>query len=129
MKELELADHCEQAGAEHQRGLLLEAFDAIFQNDPDARFLRFRRLVDAGAYLDAAMTLVPEGWALDMRLAIYAPDDPYERLPLVTLYDQAVPHYRVAGEAKAATLALALCAAALRARASAMADQALTVEA
>lgn len=102
---LDLAERCEKATEEQQRALLLEAFDAVFLDDPEARFLRFRRLVDAGAYLDAAMTLVPDGYdwiigrtndGLTIPAEVGGRGDEYMRF--------------------GNTPALALCAAALRAR-------------
>jgi hypothetical protein len=70
----------------------------------------FCSLIDAEAWLDAAMTLVPEGW--------------YWRVGHSTLYagwastNRLHPDHCNPGDetfAKAATPALALCAAALRA--------------
>ena len=65
---------------------------------------RFRAYMDAGAFLDAAMTLVPEGWSVGQWSVIGKPD--------------SCQVFRGAEEVlvSAATPALALCAAALRAR-------------
>ena len=63
----------------NERQALEDAFRAVFPHpkskdhprevceEADLRAYRFWRMLDAGAYLDAAMMLVPEGWdfALD----------------------------------------------------------------
>lgn len=63
----------EQDGAGEQRELLLAVYDALFlpmaKESPGAdeaarHYLRFKRFIEAEAYLDAAMMLVPEGWAM-----------------------------------------------------------------
>ena len=61
-----LARQCEEAGADRQRELLDQAWDALardngflwtYENCP-----RFEMLMEAEAYVDAALMLVPEGW-------------------------------------------------------------------
>ena len=75
--------------------------------DPDGRA---RALPNWPASLDAAMTLVPEGWIVD--LSIYV-EEGAEAL----LRDDRVNQTRLSNqEGSAPTPALALCAAALRAR-------------
>ena len=108
----ELAERCEKATAEQQRELLLEAFEtltAAFVATPSA--IKFVRMLDAEAYESAAMTLVPEGWTYD---AYQGPSGQPHRWKLRTIGDGDKFYTEV--EAKAATPALALCAAALRAR-------------
>ena len=76
MNELEkLAARCEAATADEQHKLLYEAFDAIFgfvprnmalKDIPEgalARQVRFSASMRSRAHIDAAMTLVPKGWA------------------------------------------------------------------
>jgi len=64
-----LSDRVEAASVDEQRAMLKEAYHAIFphnspQHDHQHR-ARFIGLLDAEAYLDAAMMLVPEGsWFL-----------------------------------------------------------------
>lgn len=105
---------------ENTRATLVEAFCVVFGREPDkvheaewkawlARFARFRRFLDAEAWTDAAMCLVPEshrivtltehvdrgGWYV--KLAVHSP---HKALPAV----------------EAPTLALALAQACLKAR-------------
>jgi hypothetical protein len=79
------------------------------------------------ASLDAAMTLVPEG----MMFCVTNVGVDHPTKPDLSRSSAIVgkPDDPKRGYNTGATPALALCAAALRARASAMADQALTVEA
>lgn len=114
MSLLELAEQCEAATANEQAELLEEAFRLI---DPPPsrgtkwheRFDRFEQMLLAEAYESAAMTLVPEGWRkyvvdADNGDAICELGNPDE--------DEADVGVR------AKTWPLALCAAALRARAA-----------
>lgn len=62
-----LARQCEDAGADRQRDLLLSAgrlllHDRQGRNVNGLRWAEFVSKLDAEAYLDAALMLVPEGW-------------------------------------------------------------------
>jgi len=122
-----LADRCE-AATENDRELFKDAFHECFpepariwvtDNTGDwteeytewqARQSRFYELLDAGGLLDAAMTLVPEGW----RPIIDTASE--EGAALVDLWAlSAISPQPERRHSKAATPALALCAAALRA--------------
>jgi hypothetical protein len=98
----ELAAKCEQATVEQQSWILKDAGNAIFGHGSDAEQMRrFFRHIRNGAFLDAAMTLMdPEAW-------FYV-----ERIPCGEGYSSSVGSDHVS---RAATPALALCAAALRA--------------
>jgi hypothetical protein len=100
---LELAERCEQAAGDDATALIhLEAdIRAALMIDPESQQRPFT------SSLDAAMTLAPEGWA---KYAVDA-DDGGCIFELETDDDQKV-------EVHARTWALALCAAALRARAA-----------
>jgi hypothetical protein len=115
----ELAERVEAATADDQGILLREAFEAIYGPKPSrvhggskaltawlGRFNPFFAMLACGAFLDAAMTLVPEGWE---PLIDYTQRNPV----IVELYGNG-PITRGA----AVSGALALCAAALRAIAS-----------
>lgn len=118
---LQLAERCEAAEASEQRALLDEAFDAALgprRVDKGGwtcwhdQWLRYRKMLNAEAYESAAMMLVPEGWHTG---AYYqGPSGQPHRWILRTIRDGET-FYR-GKEAKAAAPALALCAAALRAR-------------
>lgn len=101
---LQRAEEAERATEANEFRIISEAALAIF-GWQDERYKRVLRMLEAGASLDAALTLVPEGWDWvinsDGACTLEHPD---HAVPLV--------------EAFAATPALALCAAALRARAS-----------
>lgn len=120
---LALAERVEAATVEQQRGLLTDAFHAINGFHPGGRDgqaaawevlrMRFYGLIDAGGFLDAAMTMLDDSyvWGVSKQ----------ERNPGRNYYYQAsaMPFGPIApGEATAATPALALTAAALRARAT-----------
>ena len=119
---LKLAERCEAATAGYQRRLLSEAYREIF-GGPECitidrwpgyqspRWDAFHKKLEAEAFLDAAMTLVPEGWTYE---AYQGPSGQPHRWKLRTIGDGDKFYTEV--EAKAATSALALCAAALRAR-------------
>jgi hypothetical protein len=115
----ELAAKCEQAAADEQADLLREAFILVHGPKPErllggspelATYLDhlnpFVRLINNGGFLDAAMTLMPEGWVWVVdavgRASCFKPDS-------------AKPWPRAGGVTN--TPALALCAAALRAHA------------
>jgi hypothetical protein len=87
---------------------LRKAFDLIHppQGDTDALFLSFERLIEAGAYLDAAMTLVPEGWEWQLENTGGETFGPF------------VAKFGQLRDVEAKTLPLAICAAGLRARAN-----------
>lgn len=123
-----LSDRLEQAEAGEQRELLLEAFAAAFPKPfrghyeplPEhsewvGRRLVFIRKLDAEAFESAALSLVPEGW----RLGNLATDDPKDggstaHLVRIGAGYGANPDDR--RWATATTPALAICAAALRAK-------------
>jgi hypothetical protein len=117
----ELAERIESATAEEHYALLSEAHYLIAGGTSLSMSLTsyrdwlhinaFGKLLDVGAFLDAAMSLVPEGW--------------FWRVGHSTLYAGWASTNRLHPDhcnredetfAKAATPALALCAAALRAR-------------
>lgn len=111
----DLAARCESAAEAEQRELLDEAWDAVapmFPRDLLAdRAARFGRMFDAEAYESAALMLVPEGWAWmagcaagETFFATLSPTD-----------ESGIEADMI--DTNAATPALALCAAALRARA------------
>lgn len=105
---LELAERCEQAMEVEQCDLLYAAYRIVGPESHDWRWDHFLGLLNAKAYLDAAMMLVPEGW---------------ERFDVDATAPELGIDWTLHGrkrEAKgtAATTALALCAAALRARTS-----------
>lgn len=119
---VELAERCEKATAEQQRELLLEAFEtltAAFVATPSA--IKFVRMLDAEAYESAAMTLVPE-WAKLHFLQDTEYDNPAEKTWSANLRAREEkarePGFGSEWQSWCATPALALCAAALRARAS-----------
>lgn len=124
MSLLDLARRCEAAEADEQRGLLMEAWDAI--HGPRPKFSKanayrsdsewsvwydrrgtYTRMLGVGAYESAAMSLIPEGHAWDLAVSSTAiaarvyPDGAED-----------VDDARVG----CTTPALALCAASLRAR-------------
>ena len=57
---LDLAERCEKATEDEQRELIREAGRIVFGR-ASAHYARLCDLVNVGAFLDAAMTLVPEG--------------------------------------------------------------------
>lgn len=60
----DLSDRIEAAGPEQQRDLLEDLFETLHppHRDLDEKRRRFRAMLDAEAYLDAALMLVPKGW-------------------------------------------------------------------
>jgi hypothetical protein len=120
---LELAERCEAATAEQQRELLEDAWAAIHGRAPrrnrggDNAVNRFVSMIDAKAYESAAMTLVPEGLHFGL-------GDFYDikcawawcgRMSGTLAIDEEI--------GSAATTALALCAAAMRALARMAGDE------
>lgn len=123
----ELARRCEKASGADAADLLYEAWNTLVQADlefrrfactiigrPDGKTNagRFADLLDNGGFVDAAFMLVPEGWNVDMgirqtRALAWAELARPEHDPLLV--------GKYSGRA-AKTPALALCAAALRAR-------------
>lgn len=107
----QLIERIESARAESER-LFEDAFWAI--NPAYADIRGFRELLDAKAWLDAALTLVPEGWDITLRFVRLEPKQP----SMAMLTDQAWVYDQDDGlliQGDAATPALALCAASLRA--------------
>lgn len=129
---IELAERCEKASADanEQRALLREAFEAIHGPKPERvhggsaemtaylyKFNPFYSLITHYGFLDAAMTLVPEDAGKDVagerfRLESWASNGVH------ALHVRASAWVAGAKRVYAATPALALCAASLRARAS-----------
>lgn len=112
---LALAERCEAADASEQRELLWEAFLAL-QARPDDHtpgvkewswlWNRFNLMTGAEAYESAAMMLVPEGYGVKVRRWVNG------RGAAGCYPSESADDWH-----NAATPALALCAAALRARA------------
>jgi len=122
----EIATACESAGPERQQELLVEAYATIHNQEPandqwygdtetKTRGRYFTAKLDAEAYLDAAMMLVPEGHSVDLTIGGYWPN----RARLMPVYQEGSRwlhrgsdlHYT----ANASTSALALLAAICRA--------------
>jgi hypothetical protein len=117
----ELADRCEAATGpdidRQTRRLLVEAFARIWGDYGGLPI--FWNMLDAKGYLDAAMTLVPEGWRLStLAESLTAGSSGGTRAAVLTRDDGSLPAI-----AFAHSLAHALCAAALRARALSLSDQ------
>lgn len=106
---MDLAERCEKAKADEQKAALEDVLQALHL------YSTVFRLLDNHAYLDAAMSLVPEGWAW----AVYG--GAREEI-VATAYcvpnGGRLPWPDWVTDICAATPALALCAAALRALAS-----------
>lgn len=132
---LELAGRCEAASADETASLLIEAFDltnwrtkrngSLVTHNPE--WFAFDKLIRAGAFLDAALTLRPEDWRIgfEENASCDEPGKSYAWCwPFESTYD---PDWQMGQEGQqsnpdgqkgyAATPALALTAAALRARA------------
>ena len=118
----ELAERCEKATAEQQASLLIEAFDltnwrsrhrlgGAVHHNPE--WMAFDRLIRASGFLDAAMTLAPEGWHTS---DFHQGPSGGNWWKLSTIRGTDTYYTSVAG--KAGSPALALTAAALRARAT-----------
>jgi len=106
------ASEAESAICSDEFRIISEAALAVFGWQDD-RYKRGLRLLEIGASLDAAMSLVPEGWAWS--LSHLPPFGPAGKSDAV-LNNTVFAENAVIGTA--ATPALALCAAALRARAA-----------
>jgi hypothetical protein len=121
-----LAERCEQATDQYQRRLLSETYRELF-GGPDTiiisrwpgyispRWDSFHKMLEAEAFLDAAMTLIPAGWVLS-QLGINGKRDKWSVLLWVD--DEWTDLHPNAPCGDAATPALAICAAALRAKAT-----------
>jgi hypothetical protein len=101
---LALADRCEQAAGVDQKAVMLAVVDAL--GLPSKQHYLIVRMIEIGAYESAAIALVPEGWTWGKFfggsaecVSISGPSILFER----GLSDKP---------------ALAICAAALRARAA-----------
>lgn len=125
---LKLAERCEKAGGP-DRVLDAEIYIAVRDNLPQMAALTVSGDVSdhvpkVTASLDAALTLVPEGWS---KFFTQFPGLPAEASTFECRADSKGKFWHGtdmadSGRVKAATPALALCAAALRARASMEAD-------
>ena len=107
----DLIARLEAATDDQQRELLIEAYEAIHDGDhpeycSSFRALRFMRMLDAEAYESAALTLVPEGWTCFHLFRVKGCRFVWE-----AVIGPELPDYR----GQAATPALAICIAALRA--------------
>jgi hypothetical protein len=133
---LDLAERCEKAEGSDQDALLQEAWGLLFPkpdradepewqgvpgtlreplfHDWKVRQLAFQALLSAKAFVDAALTLVPEGYLLGLTNVAdgAAPDFSKATALVARLPDEQTQ------PAVAASMALAICAAALRARAA-----------
>lgn len=118
---LQLAERCEKASANEQGDALREAYGAVFgflprdmalKDMPEGalkRQARFTGLMNTEAFLDAAMMLVPEGFA-------YSVGNINPETCRCNAY-VVPPTFDIGANIRTgATPALALCAAALRAR-------------
>lgn len=127
---LVLAERCEKAGPDETRDLLLEAFYAINGEPMAAHIMEadaqhswivkesaFIDLLRGKGFLDAAMTLVPEGVATfkftHVSKLVNNVDNPAEFWVVVIVEPGVGAH-----SGNGVSNALALCAAALRARAA-----------
>lgn len=117
---LALAERVESAQAEQQAALFEEAVRAL----SDARLIsaacavRCAILIDVRAFLDAAAALVPEGLYWTAGYGRMRPDEPLGGAIITRPFRDRPP----VAEGEAATPALALTTAALRARAAMMED-------
>ena len=111
---LELATRAEQAGPNDQRHILELAWQEVYGHFPGSheslpeRTLLFARRLNAEAYLDAALMLVPEGWFL-WQLGEYTDNSPFIWHSTLWHRDADLPE----SSFTATTPALALTAAAL----------------
>ena len=122
----DLIKRLEEATAPNKK-LFVEAYEAVHgKSDIDIKFGRFLILLDAGAWTDAALTLVPEGWNWHGGFwatwpGTKAGEQPNARMCVTrgTLYTWEWIEKKGDGHnGRAATIPLALCIAALRARSS-----------
>lgn len=102
---LKLAGRCEKATADEQHALLIEAARMVFASDHET-LRRFSIMASCGAFESAALTLLDE----------------WSEYDLTNLYGVARAHVNMVdgyggahGSNKCGCMALALCAAALRA--------------
>lgn len=111
-----LAGRVEEATGPDRR-LLINAYEAIHGTTSIdyARWGRFEALVNVGAYLDAAMTLIPEGCA-PMQDWLHYTNDSAGVIAYEYDVQRTTDGYSL-GHGEARTPALALTAACLRARA------------
>lgn len=124
-----LAERAEKASGAEVEGILADAFAACFPKpekiwvidgvewtpEYGARHERqwaFYGLLEAKGYIDAAMLLVPEGWGW----RLWVPNSDSAEPPRVTIWSNGRAYAPT--DSTAATPALALTAAALRARAA-----------
>ena len=110
---LALAERCEKVeGPDH--GLDTD-ISVCLAGDPDKHDWRNHTWLAYSASLDAAMTLIPEGWRLaNFGETVIEGNDPWNARVLEKRFDGRGGR----AEGDAATPALALCAASLRARAA-----------
>lgn len=102
----DLITRIESAGPDEQRELLIEAFIIVYPGDNRRLWSHFQRSLNAEAYIDAALMLLPEG--LSARLYIHPDEahcDVYRGHPGAVLLGEAE---------RASTPALALLAAILK---------------
>jgi hypothetical protein len=130
---LQLADRCEQADGQNREWaalLLRHAFEAIHGPKPPrvrggsdeltawlALFNPFYAMLRADAFLDAAMSLVPDGWSIGLG-DLRGYDPPLWRAHLRDHNNPDASRRQWVEGNTSASAALALCAAALRARAA-----------
>jgi hypothetical protein len=121
---IELAELCEKATGEQQRHALFSVYETLAEAGALTydQATHFMRLVGADAPLDAAMTLVPEpeGYRrvrVDLGLGHENDDDPKCSAEMLWLANGEQKPRDVRGASMGYTLPLAICAAALRARA------------
>ena len=117
---VKLAERAEAADASEQRAILIEAWRQVeggicpeldAGNHLHPRYRQFADFIQAGAFIDAAMMLVPEGrWEVGVRATLDGRGYAYISAPR----DEKNAGHLHYG-ATAATPALALCAASLRA--------------
>lgn len=103
---MKLIEKIEAAKEETQRSVIYDALVWAHKNEhiTDGKYDLAIRFLNAGAYLDAAMQLVPEGWWWVLNSGVTAP-------ATALLGTRDNPGVRSMG----ATPALAFCAACLRA--------------
>lgn len=122
---LKLAERIEAGGRYEQYALLIEAFALAFPDNymdgrsgiGPGRWTSFKRMLDAEAYESAALTLVPEGCGWLAGWGQTRPDEPMggARITRNARFVGCEANYDAIADAEAATPALALAAAGLRA--------------
>jgi len=118
-----MADRLEAADASETRALLEEAWRKLrgdeYAHTGFNHFYRFQALLDAEAYVDAALMLVPEGWGARL---FFSEDRPDRELHCSATLARSYPtNAEVYAEKSGkngdrSALALALAAASIRAR-------------